>query len=208
MVGTIGYLGKVQFKLGLKCALLYTLGAAAAGSLLGAILGGAGWLLSSGLAFFGVASIYVLTGLAIFVLFVCVVLEICAPKLWFPQRRQQVPRGHWHYYGPRMASLRWGAVLGIGFWTPIIFPLYFGVVALAISSASPLLGAVVMGVYGGTQGLSLLWIMLRLRWGADHIMDNAQTAEPMRLSHRINAAAALSFGLYLLYHLVMVKHTG
>src|SRR6266568_2541145 len=105
MVGTIGYLGKVRFALGLKCALLYTLAAAASGILLGTVLGSTGFLLSSMLVFLHVVPSYVLTGLAVLILFLCVVLESFAPKLWFPQRRQQVPRGYWYYHGPRMASL-------------------------------------------------------------------------------------------------------
>jgi cytochrome c biogenesis protein CcdA len=197
MVGTIGYLGKVHLRQGIICVTMYTLGACLTSTLVGAGLGTFGYALLQGISLTGVrADYWIMVGLTV-VLGLCSVYEFLSPRVRIPERKLQVKRSHWFLHGPKGASFRWGAVLGLGFLTPIVFPLYFAVVALAIATASPVGGAVIMMAFGAAQGLPLLVRMLRLRTGAD-VLGKLQSGAAMRLSHMVHGVSLLLFASYLM----------
>ena len=198
MVGTIGYLGKVQIKLGLTCAFLYMLGATLSSSAFGAALGGVGLLLRRGLGALGVPGEVVVPGALALFLLLCAVYELSSPRFRIPQRRWQLERSDWVIMGRRGAAWRWGLVFGLGVWTPIVFPLFFALPVLALGSGSPLSGAIIMGSFGFTLGLWLLAVLLGVRWCGDSVNALLQSAENRRWSHRINGVAALGFGVYLI----------
>jgi sulfite exporter TauE/SafE len=202
MVGTIGYLGKVHLRLGLECWFRFTLGATLAASLYGATLGLLGMGLRAGLRQLG-APVDLVIGIPLALwMVVCAVYEFGSPRLRVPGRRRQLERSQWLELGRKRTSFIWGALMGVGFRTPIVFALYFGMIALALASGSPLTGALIVGSYGLTQGVSLMVFILGLRWKGDGIADVLQSPGATRLSHWINGTAALFFAGYLLVTLL------
>jgi hypothetical protein len=197
MVGTIGYLGKVHLRLGLICALLYSLGAALTAGAIGVALGAVGMGIRALLGRLGGEWDLALPAGGAAFLVVCAVYELAAPRLRIPQRRWQLERSHWVLLGRRQASFRWGAVMGLIIWTPIVFPALFAVPVLALVSASPWSGGIIMGAYGLALGLWLIPVILALRWVGDGVNTLIQTPLTLRWSHCINGATALALGAYL-----------
>lgn len=73
-----------------------------------------------------------------------------------PQRRRQVPEWWRTYFSPPVASLLYGAGLGVGFLTYLRHGTLVAVATAAAVSGDPLMGAAVMAPFGLARGTSLL----------------------------------------------------
>lgn len=162
---------------------LHVAGAAVAGALLGAVLGGAGALL-------GLSTVrpWVIGGVALVAL--ALAMKRGSLKLG---RQRQVPRR----WGSTMSAPRvyvlWGALLGCGVATPILTSAFLLLVGAQLT-AGPLLGFAAGAVFGAARQTMAMFPVLR-RLGPEQTMDLLATLRPG--VRRLNAVVVLAGGLLL-----------
>ncbi len=127
---------------------LHTLGATGSAALVGAILGGIGALAG---APWGQAGLVVLAVVAL----IYAAREGLRLPIPLPDRHAQVPDWWRTFYSPGVAAFLYGAGLGAGFFTFLSFGTYVAVVAGAMASGSPLVGAALCIPFGVMRGLSV-----------------------------------------------------
>jgi hypothetical protein len=141
---------------------LHCVGSVAGGAALGTLLGAGGKLAGFGRGVFpGLA-----TG-CLALLYSC--HEARLIRVPTPQRQRQVPHGWRLRFSPAVASLFYGAGLGVGIWTLVSVASFYVVLLWAILSGDPLAGAVTLGAYGFFRTLPLIWLAPALR--AEHAVD-------------------------------------
>lgn len=74
-----------------------------------------------------------------------------------PMLRRQTPSWYTCAFGTVGGGFLWGADLGLGWTTLVIFPGYYVLVVAAFCGASPLLGALVLAAYGMGRALPAAW---------------------------------------------------
>jgi hypothetical protein len=74
--------------------------------------------------------------------------------LGFPSSSWQVPVSWRDWLPPQITMLAYGFLLGLGFLTTVVFPIYWLLVAGSLFSHSLLLTLMAWWVYGGTRALS------------------------------------------------------
>ncbi len=127
---------------------LHTLGATGSAALVGAALGGIGALAG---APWGQAGLVVLAVVAL----IYAAREGLRLPIPLPDRHAQVPDWWRTFYSPGVAAFLYGAGLGAGFFTFLSFGTYVAVVAGAMASGSPLVGAALCIPFGVMRGLSV-----------------------------------------------------
>ena len=127
---------------------LHTLGAALAAALLGVALGAIGGLAG---APWGRAGLVVIAVVAL----VYAAREGLHLPIPLPDRHAQVPDWWRTFFSPGVAAFLYGAGLGAGFLTFLSFGTYVAVVAGAVASGSPLIGAALCIPFGVMRGLSV-----------------------------------------------------
>jgi hypothetical protein len=171
----------------------FVMSSAAAGALLGFLLGSFGQLAPAPLR---LVLLLVTAGLA-------TALEFHVP-LPRPQRRAQVPSG-WRRLPPVAFTSFYGALLGAGVFTYVPHATFYVVLAGAVV-VGPTAGAFLMLIYGISRAVPVL---LTIRWPIERAalagLSLTRWGRPVR---RLNAiallAATLSFGVNLLGRLPAV----
>ena len=126
---------------------LHVAGATSTAALFGAVSGalgallGAPWGRAGMVAFALVAAVYAIG-------------ETPGVKATVPQLRRQVPEWWRGFFSWPIAAVLYGAGLGIGFFTYLSHGTLVVVCAAALASGNPLIGAMVVGVFGFARGLS------------------------------------------------------
>jgi hypothetical protein len=128
---------------------LHALGSTIAAALFGAAVAAAGWVLG---APFGDAGLLAVVILAL----VYAAAEHPRVDIAVPQLRRQVPDWWRTYFGWPVSSFMYGVGLGVGFFTFLAHGTLVVVAAIAFTTGSPLVGAVVMGAFGLARGLTAL----------------------------------------------------
>lgn len=167
---------------------LHTLGAALAAALLGAVVGGVGALAG---APWGRAGLVVVAAVAL----VYAAREGFHLPIPLPDRHDQVPDWWRTFYSPGVAAFLYGAGLGAGFLTFLTFGTYVAVVAGAIASGSPLVGAALCIPFGVMRGLSVtVSRSARSEDDAEGIMNRLDDLGSTRLPRLVNAAMLVLVG--------------
>lgn len=105
---------------------------------------------------------------------------------------RQTPAWFLGVFGPLWGAFAWGADLGQGWTTNIVFTGYYGLLLWAIASGSPTLGAVLLGAFGLGRALPVLVVGLVRR-------DNELNAiAPLHLVRPVNAVALAVVAGYFL----------
>lgn len=92
------------------------------------------------------------------------ILGVLLPKVrrLLPERSCQVPRSAITKYGARVASIRWGYQLGLGFQSHYVTPAIYVLLAISVASTSLERAALPWLVYGFARGAAIavaaLWI--------------------------------------------------
>lgn len=170
-------------------ALLHVVGTTATAAATGLFLGGLGAITGAPWGRTGVIAI----GAVAVLYFGREALGLPIP---LPAARRQVPEWWRTFYAPPTTALLYGLGLGAAFVTFLSFGTYVAVVAAAITSGSPLLGAALCAPFGLARGLSVTVAVSA--WGAqavEHLEHLASRGAP----RTVNAAAlaALAGGALL-----------
>jgi hypothetical protein len=132
-----------------RAVVLHALGATVTAVLFGAALGAVGSRLG---APWGRAGAIVVAGLAL----VYALGELPRASVAVPQLRRQVPDWWRTYFGTSVAAFLYGAGLGVGFLTFLTHGTLVVVAAAALAIGDPLVGAVVVGVFGLARGAAVV----------------------------------------------------
>jgi hypothetical protein len=127
----------------------HTFGATLSGALFGALLGGAGRLLGAPWGTAGTVALALVAG-------VYLLREAFRLPVPLPDLDKQVPDWWRTFYSPPVAGLLYGLGLGIGFLTFLTFGTYVAVAVGAVVSGDALFGALLLGLFGCSRGLSVL----------------------------------------------------
>jgi cytochrome c biogenesis protein CcdA len=127
---------------------LHVAGAAVAAALLGLALGAAGALARA--PWEASPVVVALVGA------VYLAREALALPIPLPDRKRQVPEWWRTFYSPGVAAFLYGAGLGVGFLTYLSFGTFAAVMAGAIASGDPLLGALLCLPFGLGRGLAVV----------------------------------------------------
>jgi hypothetical protein len=127
---------------------LHALGATLSAALIGALLGGVGALAGAPWGRAGLVAVAV-------VAVVYAAREGLRLPIPLPDRHAQVPDWWRTFYSPGVAAFLYGAGLGAGFFTFLSFGTYVAVVAGAVASGSPVIGAALCIPFGVMRGLSV-----------------------------------------------------
>jgi hypothetical protein len=184
----------VSPKQGRLCALLHLAGLTLGAALLGIVLGLVGQTLSWASARLGAGPVppgTVAVGIGLLAL-LCGLRELRVLRFSLPERRRQLSRLWWYRLGTRLASFRWGLVLGGGLFTFIEYPIYYLVLALALAASAPV-GGLLLATCGFGEGAVLLlrtvgaprWVPAR--WDDGHWSQRL---------HGVAGWAALAFAAY------------
>lgn len=165
---------------------LHTLGATLAAALLGVVLGGLGALVGAPWGRAGLVAVAV-------VALVYAAREGLHLPVPLPDRHAQVPDWWRTFYSPRVAAFLYGAGLGAGFFTFLSFGTYVAVIAGAVVSGSPLMGAALCTPFGVVRGLSVtVSRSAKSEAEAETIMNRLDELGATRGPRVINAAMLLA----------------
>ena len=127
----------------------HTFGATLSGALFGALLGAAGRLLGAPWGVAGSLALATAAGLYL-------IREALKVPVPLPDLDKQVPDWWRTFYSPPVAGLLYGVGLGIGFLTFLSFGTYVAVAVGAAVAGDALFGALLLGLFGFSRGLSVL----------------------------------------------------
>jgi cytochrome c biogenesis protein CcdA len=114
-----------------------------------------------------------------------------------PSLHRQTPKWFLSEFGPTWGGFAWGLDLGQGWTTRIEFAGYYGVVAVALLTGSPLFGAVTLGAFGLGRATPVILAGLLTSWREPHRLSTAYMWRSSAI-RRINAfALALAAGYFL-----------
>ena len=167
---------------------LHTLGATLAAALVGVVLGTVGSLTGAPWGRGGLVVVAV-------VAFVYAAREGFRLPLPLPDRHAQVPDWWRTFYSPAVAAFLYGAGLGAGFFTFLSFGTYVAVIAGALASGSPLIGAALCIPFGVVRGLSVtVSRSARSEDEAESIMNRLDELGSTRGPRLVNAAVLVAVG--------------
>jgi hypothetical protein len=164
----------------------HLLGATAAASVVGLLLGAVGALLG---APWGAAGSGAVAGAGVlYALHALVGLPV--PR---PQRRRQVPDWWRTFFSPVTSSCLYGVGLGIGFLTFLSYGTFAVVALVALAAGNPLVGAALCAPFGAARGLSVLLgsACVEAEDGAD-IADRIQALGMGRAPGAVNGAVLVA----------------
>ena len=161
---------------------LHTFGATLSAALLGAALGGLGWLLGAPWGDWG----YLLIAAVAFLYFAREAFNLPIP---LPQLRRQVPDWWRTYFSPPVAALLYGFGLGVAFLTYVSFGTLAVVSVAVIATANPLVGALCFAVFGLARSLPLVALST-----GQTSMERLEDLSSRRLPHNVNGAAIVILG--------------
>lgn len=136
-------------KLWLRSAFGYTLGGLISASIVGAALGGIGYLLGLDSSNSRIVAGCIAALLAL--------REVFAPQIWLPQAHRQTHRMWVFEFGFGTAATMWGIHIGISFATVIKHGGFYAIVATA-TCMDPVIAAVIFGAYWFGRALPI-WVL-------------------------------------------------
>lgn len=172
-----------------KAAIAHVAGAASSAAFLGLLLGSAGLLLGLDRSMPGTGVLIGATLLA------CSLRDAGVTRVRLPSLHRQTPRWFRAQFTPIWYGLLWGADLGQGWTTRILFTGYYGLVLWAVLSADPRAAALVLGAYGLGRVLPVLVAGLRDLRPAQVI---AMPIFQQPLLQQVNAAALALAGAFFI----------
>lgn len=166
----------------------HALGAAAAASIVGAALGGVGYVLRApwgrgGAVFVGALALTYAAREAV---------GLPIPLL---DRHRQVPEWWRTFFSPPVAAFLYGVGLGSGFFTFLTFGTFIAVAGAALASGSPAVGALLCAPFGLARALSLA--AAHARAGdkePGEIVDRLEALAASPLPRAVNAVALAALG--------------
>jgi hypothetical protein len=164
----------------------YVVAATLGGTITGAAVGALGVSLRSGLGNFSGA----LTGGAVTIALVAIVLQWQGKLAPLPERRAQVPR-HWLLWRrPALTAAAFGLMIGAGVLTHLRYASAYVLGALLLIAPSVAVASALGGLYGASRGLKLLetWLGDRYLQRSD---DPAEGRRYFRLGDRAMAIIAV-----------------
>ena len=166
--------------------LAHALGAVAAASIVGAALGGIGYLLRA--PWGAVGAVFV--GALAFTYAAREALGLPIPLL---DRRRQVPEWWRTFFSPSVAAFLYGVGLGSGFFTFLTFGTFIAVAGAALASGSPALGALLCAPFGLARALSLAAVHAGDA-APGEIVDRLEAIAATPLPRAVNAVALAGLG--------------
>lgn len=160
-------------------AVLHVLGATVASALLGVALGAAGALARAPWEW----TVPAVAAVAL----VYFAREAFSLPIPLPDRKRQVPEWWRTFYSPAVAALLYGAGLGVGFLTYLSFGTFAVVMAGAVASGDPLLGALLGTPFGLGRGLAVVAVTWN---GPPDLEEVAGSATPRLVNALVLAAVA------------------
>ena len=172
----------------IAAAFLHVLGATAAAALLGLALGGLGALLQA--PWEDATAVVVAAAAGLYFL-----REAFRLPIPLPDRKRQVPEWWRTFFSPPVAALLYGAGLGVGFLTYLSFGTFAAVMAGALASGDPLVGALVCAPFG--LGRAVVVVAVASAGPPIERLDDLAGSDGLRWANAVVllgiAAAALSF---------------
>jgi len=111
-----------------------------------------------------------------------------------PQRKRQVPDG-WRYTLPSsLVALFFGLLLGLGYVTFIIVATFYIITIAAVLSGSPLLGAILLGLFGLGRAGSMWSLSLSMKSLEQVEYTIARLTKTTALVHLVNGMALAFVG--------------
>jgi hypothetical protein len=163
----------------------HVVGAALGAAILGAALGAVGGILG---APWGPAGLWVAGGVAA----LYAARELLDLPIPLPDRREQVAEWWRTFFGPDAAAFLYGLGLGPGFLTYLRHGTLVAVAAVAVTSGSPLIAAVLMVPFGLARGLSVLAAAPgRTEPRMEAVMSRLDTLGTSALPRMVNGAVLL-----------------
>ena len=207
MIGTIGSLVQetANRRRWLLAASLYTVACLGTATLLGAMLGAAGRLLSQGHGAARDASLPAWGAWLIGVLALAYALsDVGVMPLPRPVLREAVPITWWRWWRPYGAALAYGTALGLGVMTRIPFGAFYVLCVWCVLKGDVAYGAMVMGTYGAARAL----VMFPASWGVYRHRGALTTWLTSPLfnvwrAQRIVAVALILFGVQTLVSILL-----
>jgi cytochrome c biogenesis protein CcdA len=139
-------------------------------------------------------------GTAVVVLaIVCAVHDSGGPVRRLPSLRRQTPKTLECELGPIWAGFAWGLDLAQGWTTRIEFAGYYVLVALALLSADPLTGALVLGVFGIGRALPVFVAGFTALHSDMFTATSCYVRRKARIAQANAAALALLAGYLVVY---------
>ncbi len=145
-----------------SAAMAHAVGAVVSAGVLGLILGAGGGILgvfATQLTRIQIAGIG--TGVAALILVACAAREAGLVRIPMPSLHRQTPQWFKREFGPVWSGLLWGADLGQGWTTHILYTGYYGLVAWAILGANPATSAIAFAAFGLGRALPVIVAGLR-----------------------------------------------
>lgn len=171
----------------------HLVGAVFGASLLGAVLGSIGLVLSGvGPAFIGWLAVALVS-------LIYAAHELALVRLPVPEFHRQVPAAWRSSFSPRTAAGIYGLVLGAGVFTHITTATFYVACLSAVVLGDPILGATVLGAFGLGRGLPILLLVAGSRDMADAFWKYDRLAfTGVKWIHQANGQALALVGVYLL----------
>lgn len=199
MIGEITPLVKVANRMTWGLAVVaHTCAAIASATLLGLVLGIVGALVRAALE--GVLSpsaLPVLAALGSMALVAAALREAGVVSLRLPTLQRQTPQWIKRQFGLVWSSLLWGADLGQGWTTHILYTGYYALVVWAVAHATPVHSALVFAAFGLGRGLPVLVAGAGSEAARTGISPRLGLAR-QSLLQRVNAVVLALTGVFLL----------
>jgi hypothetical protein len=183
--------------------LLHVLGATVTAALFGALLGGLGFGLATGVTETGLRWNVLAPWLLVAVAAMYAARELLGLPIPVPDRHKQVPEWWRTFYSPPVAATLYGVGLGVGFFTFLTYATFVVVSVGALALADPLRGAVIVAPFGLARGLSVVLASGALdEEAAAQVVDRVEEVGQGRAPRLINgvtmAAVAVTTALVTL----------
>lgn len=112
-----------------------------------------------------------------------------------PDRKRQVPEWWREFYSPTVAAGLYGAGLGVGFFTHLSFGTYVAVVAGALASGDPSVGALLCTPFGIARGLAVgVGLLAHDEDRTEEVVEDIEKLFVTPLPRLVNAAALVAVG--------------
>lgn len=107
----------------------------------------------------GLAPVALRSFLSVLLAFGAFTLQAVGRMAFLPQSGRQVPQ-RWNRLGPYQAAMAFGATLGLGITTRLVYPVAYSVLAGLLITGEPVVGFVVGVAFGMTRGLVPIFVQL------------------------------------------------
>src|SRR5918999_268953 len=164
----------------------HAFGAVAAAAIVGAALGGVGYLLRAPWGAVGAVFVGVLA-------FTYAAREALGLPIPLLDRRRQVPEWWRTFFSPSVAAFLYGVGLGSGFFTFWTYGTFIAVAGAALASGGPALGALLCAPFGLARALSLAAVHAG-DVAPGEIVDRLEAIAATPLPRAVNAVALAGLG--------------